>query len=179
MLPRFHPTPLSLRGALALAAALCAVPLAPASLAAQPPTRSGAPALYRQADAPIESRLDDLLARMTVAEKVRQLDMYHGAKELMSAQIDESHTPPDAVFSPDKAQALLGSLGIGSIHDLYPTPQQANAIQRWVIAHNRLGIPALFIEEGLLGFNTGTVFPAPLNLAASLHRPPDRCRHRR
>ncbi len=62
---------------------------------------------------------------------------------------------------------MWGDLGVGSIHDLYPTPEQANAIQKWVIAHNRLGIPALFIEEGLHGYNTGTVFPAPIGLAAT------------
>jgi beta-glucosidase len=44
---------------------------------------------------------------------------------------------------------------------------QSNDIQSWVIAHDRLGIPILFIEEGLHGYNTGTVFPAPINLAAT------------
>ena len=93
--------------------------------------------------------------------------MYSGAKDLMSGRIDATHAAPDAVFLPEKASALWGNLGVGSIHDLYPTPEQANAIQKWVIAHNRLGIPALFIEEGLHGFNTGTVFPAPIGLAAT------------
>src|SRR5580658_2009131 len=135
--------------------------------AQESPAQQSTPALYQQANAPIESRVNDLLGRMTLEEKVRQLDMYHGTTELMSAQLDGAHTAPDAVFLPDKAQALLGSLGAGSIHDLYPTPEQANAVQKWVIEHNRLGIPAIFIEEALLGFNTGTVFPAPLNLAAT------------
>jgi beta-glucosidase len=71
------------------------------------------------------------------------------------------------VFLPDKAQALWGNLGVGGIHDLNPTAEQANVIQKWVIEHNRLGIPALFIEEALHGFDTGTVFPAPINLAAT------------
>ena len=141
----------------------CASPL----LSQVSPPQQNALALYQQANAPIESRVSDLLSRMTLEEKVRQLDMYHGAKELMSAQLDGAHTTPDAVFLPDKAQTLLGTLGIGSIHDLYPTPEQANVIQKWVIEHNRLGIPAIFIEEALLGYNTGTVFPAPLNLAAT------------
>ena len=130
-------------------------------------TKGTSAALYQQANAPIENRVNDLLGRMTLEEKVRQLDMYHGATELMSAQSDGTHATLDAVLLPDKAQALLGSLGAGSIHDLYPTPEQANVIQKWVIEHNRLGIPAIFIEEALLGFNTGTVFPAPLNLAAT------------
>ena len=125
--------------------------------------------LYRQADAPIELRVDDLLKRMTLEEKVRQLDMYAGAKGLLDKQKtnDQNHAAPDSAFVPEKADALFGSLGAGSIHDLYPFPQQANAIQQWVISHNRLGIPAIFIEEGLLGFDTGTVFPAPINLAAT------------
>ena len=129
-------------------------------------------ALYRQANVPIKSRVDDLLRRMTLEEKVRQLDMYAGAQGLMDKQLpgkNSNHATADAVLIPDKAQALLGNLGVGSIHDLYPTPEQANAVQRWVIAHNRLGIPAIFIEEGLLGFNTGTVFPAPINLSATFN----------
>jgi beta-glucosidase len=125
------------------------------------------PALYRQADAPVERRVDDLLGRMTVAEKVRQLDMYSGATAIMSSHTDQTHAAADATFLPEKAQALWGNLGVGSIHDLNPTPEQANTIQRWVISHSRLGIPALFIEEGLHGFDTGTVFPAPIGLAAT------------
>ncbi|MGA7524585.1 MAG: glycoside hydrolase family 3 N-terminal domain-containing protein [Acidobacteriaceae bacterium] len=123
--------------------------------------------MYRHAGIPVEKRIDDLMGRMTLAEKVRQLDMYSGAKDLMSRRLDPTHAAPDAVFLPEKAQQMWGDLGVGSIHDLYPTPEQANAIQKWVIAHNRLGIPALFIEEGLHGYNTGTVFPAPIGLAAT------------
>lgn len=132
---------------------------APAANATQP--------IYRQANAPIESRIQDLLGRMTLQEKVRQLDMYKGALDFMDKRKDDSHAEPDAAFQPQKAMAILGNLGVGSIHDLYPTPVQSNDLQKWVIEHNRLGIPALFIEEGLHGYDTGTVFPAPINLAAT------------
>ena len=137
------------------------------SLAQQQQPDAGSGALYRQANAPVESRIDDLLNRMTLEEKVRQLDLYAGAKTLVDKRRDSEHAAPGGVFLPEQAQAMLGSLGVGGIHDLYPTPEQSNAIQSWVIAHNRLGIPAIFIEEGLLGFDTGTVFPAPLNLAST------------
>lgn len=123
--------------------------------------------LYRQSAAPLEARIDDLLRRMTPEEKARQLDMYSSAREIVDKHTDDTHAALDAVFLPEKAQSIWGDLGVGSIHDLNPTPEQANTIQRWVIAHNRLGIPALFIEEGLHGFDTGTVFPAPINLAAT------------
>jgi beta-glucosidase len=123
--------------------------------------------IYKQRDMPLEARIQDLMGRMKPEEKVRQLDLYAGAPALMSKHTDDTHAAKDAVFLPEKAEALWGGLGVGGIHDLNPTPGQSNEIQRWVIAHNRLGIPALFIEEGLHGFDTGTVFPAPINLAAT------------
>ncbi|MGB3629613.1 MAG: glycoside hydrolase family 3 N-terminal domain-containing protein, partial [Terracidiphilus sp.] len=111
--------------------------------------------------------MEDLLSRMTLEEKVRQLDLYSGATALVDKHTDGTHANADAIFLPDKAQALWGDLGVGAIHDLNPTPEQANAIQQWVIKHNRLQIPTLFIEEGLHGFDTGTVFPAPISLAST------------
>jgi beta-glucosidase len=129
--------------------------------------RAEQPALYRKANTPVERRVDDLLRRMTIEEKARQLDMYSGARSIVDKHTDDTHAASVAVFLPEKAQSLWGDLGVGSIHDLNPTPAQYNTIQRWAIAHSRLGIPALFIEEGLHGFDTGTVFPAPINLAAT------------
>jgi beta-glucosidase len=143
-----------------------AVPSEPAwTQSATPPTDANA--LYKQPSAPIDRRVDDLLGRMTLDEKVRQLDLYSGAKALVDQHTDDTHATSTAHFLPDKAQEIWGGLGVGAIHDLNPTPEQANAIQKWVLAHNRLGIPVLFIEEGLHGFDTGTVFPAPIGLAAT------------
>jgi len=128
-----------------------------------------ADALYRQANAPVEMRIDDLVSRMTLDEKVRQLDLYSGARALVDKQKDPTHAVADVVFLPEKAEALWGSLGVGGVHDLYPTAEQSNAIQRWVISHNRLGIPVLFTGEALHGLyeDNETVFPAPINLAAT------------
>ena len=134
---------------------------------------------YKQASAPLEQRVRDLLSRMTLEEKVRQLDLYSGARALVDKHTDDTHAASDAVFLPDRAESLWGNLGVGGIHDLNPTPDQANAIQKWVMAHSRLGIPALFAEEGLHGFRQGTIFPAPINLAATWNRngAADRRRH--
>jgi beta-glucosidase len=129
--------------------------------------QTGTDQKYRDARIPVELRVSDLLSRMTPEEKIRQLDMYSSAREIMSAHTDDTHAALDATFVPEKAQAIWGELGVGAVHDLNATPEQANAIQRWAIAHNRLGIPALFIEEGLHGYDTGTVFPAPIGLAAT------------
>jgi len=123
---------------------------------------------YKQAAVPVEERVRDLVGRMTVEEKARQLDMYRGVSPLTG---DDAQTSIDRMkahgFDPKEAAETWGSLGVGSIHDVYATPVVNNAIQTWVIHNNRLGIPALFAEEGLHGFSKGTLFPVPIGLAAT------------
>jgi len=109
----------------------------------------------------------DLISRMTAEEKARQLDMYAGVPDLVDNALDKTHAAPNAKFQTHTAVRLFGTLGVGSIHDLYPSAELSNEIQRWTIEHSRLGIPAIFIEEGLHGYSDGTVFPAPINLGAT------------
>src|SRR5260221_5938011 len=142
------------------------------SLLADGPANGTAPA-YRRADLPVDERVANLIGRMTVEEKVRQLDMYYGSESLLDKKTqtidNHTHAKPDAVFDPQFAGKNIGTLGIGSIHDLYPSPQLHNKTQAWVIQSNRLGIPALFLEEGLHGYMAynQTAFPQSVNLAAT------------
>ena len=119
---------------------------------------------YQDSTLPTEKRVDDLLSRMTTEEKVNQLDMYWG-KEVANM---EKH---DAVSnSEEKVSAALGQTSVGSIHDFYPLNiETANAIQKYALEKTRLGIPVMFIEEGLHGYcgNGSTSFPIPLQLASA------------
>jgi beta-glucosidase len=129
---------------------------------------------YKNPHLPVNARVADLLSRMTLEEKARQLDMYSGINDLLGTNRDQTidhhtHAKPDAEFDPQFAGGRLGRLGVGSIHDIYPGAKLYNSIQAWVIKSSRLGIPALFIEEGLhgyMGYNE-TVFPQSVNLAAT------------
>jgi|ERR1700746_181853 hypothetical protein len=47
--------------------------------AQEPQQASAAKPEYQRPDAPLEVRINDLLGRMTLEEKVRQLDLYSGA----------------------------------------------------------------------------------------------------
>jgi beta-glucosidase len=136
-------------------------------MAQKPVSPIDANAPYRQENLPIDDRVRDLIKRMTPEEKARQLDMYAGIPDLVDKAVDNTHAAPDAKFQPATAEKLFGGQGVGSIHDLYPSAGLSNEIQRWTIEHSRLGIPAIFIEEGLHGYSDGTVFPAPINLAAT------------
>ena len=67
--------------------------------------------VYKQSHAPIEARVDDLVRRMTLEEKVRELDLYAGAKELVDAHTDDTHAAPTAAFVPAKAQGSSARSG--------------------------------------------------------------------
>ncbi|MDR1919034.1 MAG: glycoside hydrolase family 3 C-terminal domain-containing protein [Tannerellaceae bacterium] len=120
--------------------------------------------LYQNAQAPLEKRVENLLSKMTVDEKIKQLDMYWG-KEL--AEMDGHEA---VAYSEEKTAAALGTTGIGSVHDLYPLKvETVNQIQRYAVERTRLGIPVLFVEEGLHGYcgKESTTFPIPLQLAGA------------
>lgn len=118
---------------------------------------------YKNAALPVEKRVADLLSRMTIAEKIRQLDMYWG-HEVANMKGHEAESVSDS------AKINIGTQGIGSVHDLYPlTAAVTNQIQRYALEKTRLGIPVLFIEEGLHGYESlgSTTFPTPMALAGA------------
>ena len=121
------------------------------------------PAPYQDKQLGATERVHDLLGRMSLEEKVRQMDMYNAD---LFAQ--------DTQFLKDKADALLGNLGAGSMHVRgfqASTVALCNTAQRFVIENSRWGIPVLFIEESLHGAYTqdSTLFPIPLGLASTWH----------
>lgn len=115
---------------------------------------------YKDSSLPVEKRVEDLMSRMTWEEKAAQLDML-SANDVLS---DAEH------FKEDQVVHFIDSMCIGSIHDFYPkTAALSNEIQRRAVENSRLGIPVLFIEEGLHGYcGVGsTNFPVPIGSASS------------
>jgi beta-glucosidase len=119
---------------------------------------------YKDLQVPVEKRVSDLLARMTLEEKIKQLDMYWG-KEVANMGGHEATS-----WSEEKVVSALGTTGAGSVHDLYPLSSEiSNRIQKYAMEKTRLGIPVMFIEEGLHGYSGfgSTSFPIPLQLASA------------
>jgi beta-glucosidase len=121
--------------------------------------------IYRDASKSIEARVNDLLSRMTLNEKL--------------AQLGSLFVPPlleDGEFSPGKAAKIIGE-GIGHISaaarssGLPPGELAAlnNEIQRFLREKTRLGIPAIVHEECLNGFRAkgATIFPQNIGLAST------------
>ncbi|HEX9074267.1 MAG TPA: glycoside hydrolase family 3 N-terminal domain-containing protein, partial [Anaerolineae bacterium] len=122
--------------------------------------------IYRNTSYPIAERVQDLLARMTLDEKIAQL----GSCWIYELQDD------DQGFEQDKASALIGQ-GIGQItrvgggSTLAPREiaQMANTIQAYLVHQTRLGIPAILHEECCSGYMAlgATAFPQIIGLAST------------
>ncbi|GJM63312.1 glycoside hydrolase family 3 N-terminal domain-containing protein [Persicobacter diffluens] len=114
--------------------------------------------LYQNPDRTSEERTKDLLSRMTVEEKVMQLDMYSCNGIIDNGKLEK-----------EMAMATLNGMSPGSIHDFYPnSAKESNELQRFFVENTRLGIPTIFIEEGLHGYQgeKSTAFPVSLGLAS-------------
>lgn len=174
VLDRFQPAATAIVSALIFSAGLsgCATgqeaPAAESSLADAP---------YRDASLSVEARVDDLLSRMTLDEKIAQITTVWTTKVEV---FDE-----DGNFVAEKARSVHPN-GIGHFarpndrrgassplevpfRDEAQTVELVNAIQKYAVEDTRLGIPALFHEEGLHGYAArgATSFPQAIGLAST------------
>jgi beta-glucosidase len=117
---------------------------------------------YKDASLPIQDRVADLLPRMTLEEKVDQLNWGWQARVNI--------VDPTGTYTTETArQTLLAEWG----PELKFTPRNAailrNAVQRYQLEKTRLGIPVIFPGEALHGYMEygSTSFPQALGLAST------------
>lgn len=106
--------------------------------------------LYRDSSAPLAERVDDLLSRMTLREKLGQLSqpLYRSDDTTLDARITRGE---------------VGSLVVA--HGSALAPAERDRLQRIAVERSRLGIPVLFGFDVIHGYRT--LFPIPLGIAAS------------
>jgi beta-glucosidase len=129
----------------AIAAAVVAICSAAAGgvLAASQPSDEAALAPARQpADPTIDARVNQLLAKMTLEEKLEQIQLL-----------------PDFLVTDNEVRKGLGS--VLSVTD----PARIRQLQTMAVEESRLHIPLLFAFDTIHGFRT--VFPIPLGTGAS------------
>ena len=170
-----------LRASLVAGAAMMALtaPIAAPAMAQEVAIeKPNADAPYWDSSLPVEQRVEDLLRRMTVEEKVAQIITVWNSKA--SIQDDETDD-----FDPAKA-AQVYPHGIGQIarpsdrlgpssprvvprRSIEDSIQYVLDAQKWAMEDTRLGIPVLFHEESLHGFaaKDATAFPQSIGLAST------------
>src|SRR6056297_766046 len=120
---------------------------------------------YKNKNNCIEDRVEDLIQRMNLDEKIAQLTSIWSYEVFSSGK-----------FSSEKAELKINN-GIGQITRpggatfLEPRDLAAfiNEIQAYLVKHTRLGIPAMIHEECLCGYLTknATMFPEMIGLASA------------
>jgi beta-glucosidase len=128
---------------------------------------------YRDAKLPVDQRVTDLLSRMTLEEKIAQLEgawenkqFFHDPQELF---VDEK-----GQFLPERAAALMKN-GLGEIsrpsenRDPRAMAEYTNTVQKWMRENTRLGIPVIFHDECLHGHVAprATSYPQAIALAST------------
>ncbi|MBX7172241.1 MAG: glycoside hydrolase family 3 C-terminal domain-containing protein [Pyrinomonadaceae bacterium] len=129
---------------------------------------------YQNPQLSIDERVKDLLARMTLEEKVAQMMCVWMQKPNDNTGIPKEQLPFGGKFSLELARKNFPN-GIGQFARqrelLNPkeSAEYANAVQKWLKESTRLGIPAMIHDEILHGnMSSGsTVFPTPLSLSSS------------
>jgi beta-glucosidase len=121
---------------------------------------------YLDPKQPLEARVSDLLARMSLDEKLAQIGCVWS-----SSLLDER-----GAFSENRAhEKLAHGIGhitrIGGATVLAPAESAAfaNAIQKFLVEHTRLRIPAIIHEESCAGYvaRGATCFPQAIGLAST------------
>ena len=98
------------------------------------------------ADAEVERRVENLLSRMTLAEKIGQMNQVSAGGDV-------------ANYADALRKGQIGSI----LNEVDPV--KINEYQRICLEESRLGIPLLVARDVIHGFHT--VFPIPLGLAAT------------
>ncbi|MCI3271666.1 glycoside hydrolase family 3 N-terminal domain-containing protein [Streptomyces cylindrosporus] len=139
------------------------------------------PPLYRDPTAPLATRVADLLSRMTLREKVGQLNQRMYGWDAYRRTPDGGYELTDALRAEtDRFEGLGALYGLmradawsGVDHTNGPGAHDSAAlaelVQRHVVERSRLGIPALFVEEVPHGHMAldGTVLPVNLAVGAT------------
>ena len=120
---------------------------------------------YQYASLPAASRAEDLLGRMTLAEKVGQLAQVHVAKLTSDSVLNE-------VFADEHVGSILS--GGGELPSSANNPRAwaigINGIQKAALDRSRLGIPILYgadAPHGLSPVLGAVIFPQQIGMGAT------------
>lgn len=124
--------------------------------------------LYKDPAQSIDVRVNDLLSRMTPAEKAAQVFMIPSDFDTTKCRFENGIFGLQ-LFTSEIADPQQQILQYAKTQTAQEYAQKANEIQRYFVEQTRLGIPIIFFDEGLHGLVRGhtTCFPQAIALAAS------------
>ncbi|GLZ34043.1 glycosyl hydrolase [Lentzea sp. NBRC 105346] len=129
---------------------------------------------YRDASAPVDRRVDDLLRRMTLEEKAGQMTQIRVGKLRGDCQYANGPLRDDCMKTVLQDAHVGSILSGGGDFPVENTPrawaETTNAIQKFALDHGRLKIPVLYGADGVHGHSnvvSATMFPHQIGLGAT------------
>ena len=139
--------------------------------------RPMADAAYWNESLPVEQRVADLMARMTMEEKLAQMiSTWTNKAEVQGddtffdpAKASERYPDGLGFFTRPADQGGPGSPRVTPFRSIEDSVRYINMVQRWAREETRLGIPVMAHEESLHGFaaRDATSFPQAIGLAST------------
>lgn len=129
---------------------------------------------YLDPSLPVPTRVEDLLSRMTLAEKVGQMTQINltrlmGRNEWDRGPLNEAWL--QRVLVDHHVGSILSGGGASPVpNDPETWATVTNTLQRWAVERTRLGIPILYGVDAVHGHNNvlgATLFPHQIGLAAT------------
>lgn len=119
---------------------------------------------YQDASLPVEQRVQDLLERMTLEEKIAQIRHIHSEDIFNDQELD-----------PAKLSAFCGNTGWGFVEGFPLKSENCKKnflqVQRYMVEKTRLGIPVFVVAESLHGMvqDGATIFPQNIALGSTFN----------
>lgn len=138
--------------------------------------KNGRMDVYENPAAPLEQRVQDLLAQMTLEEKTCQMATLYGSGRVLKDAL------PQPSWKTEVWKDGIGNIdeehnGLGRFKSQYAFPytthvEAKHTIQRWFVEETRLGIPVDFTNEGIRGLchDRATYFPAQCGQGATWNK---------
>lgn len=158
-----------LRGILTLATAAACI-----AAVASVPAEAGDNPTYTNAKAPIDLRVKDLLKRMTLSEKIGQMDQISVVRMQGDCEWsggDYTEACLKSVLVDNAAGSVLSGGGAGpAVNTPENWAKMVNTVQKYAVDNSRLHIPIIYGVDAVHGHNNvlgATVFPQEIGLGSS------------
>lgn len=120
--------------------------------------------IYKDASQPVEIRVQDLLSRMTLEEKIAQMRHIHAYSIMENGKLNKT-----------KLEKLLNGKSMGFIEGITLPGKDClalmNEVQQYMRKNTRLGIPVFTLTESLHGsvHDGSTIFPQAIALGSTFN----------